>query len=166
MSNIPADLCFQNFDGMNTLLESYLDELDSWQREVDNIRLMHHEVWKGSRLSPLIKQHRAGSRVEKQTRILPTGGQTDVDYMFEVVGIEVRCDGNQDYMYFKSCTREDSVHTKTDMSNTYGRIYVSESYKSYLECHEMYGKIFTESLSFDERENHIESHRNHIELLT
>ena len=154
MSNILGNGRFDNFDDMNTMLESYLDKLDSWQREVDNIRIMHHEVWKGSRLSPLIKQHRAGSRVEKQTRILPTGGQTDVDYMFEVVGIEILCDGNQDYMYFKSCSRENSVaDTQNDMSNTYGRVYVSNAYKSYLECHEMYGKIFGEALSFDKIEN-------------
>ena len=100
MSRIGTDLHFddcsaEDFEDINRLLELYLDELDSWQREVDNIRIMHHDVWKGSRLSPLIKQHRAGSRVEKQTRILPTGGQTDVDYMFEVTGIEVRCNEHQ-----------------------------------------------------------------------
>lgn len=89
MSNILECNAIDNLDSVNKILESYLDELDLWQREVDNIRIMHHEVWKGSRLSPLIKQHRAGSRVEKQTRILPIGGQTDVDYMFEVVGIKV-----------------------------------------------------------------------------
>ena len=92
---------------------------------------MHHEVWKGSRISSLIKQHRAGSRVEKQTRILPTGGQTDVDYMFEVTGIEVHCDGHQDSIYFKSGACERPGRTKSNMRNTYGTIYVSKSYKPF-----------------------------------
>ncbi|PFX13740.1 Protein MB21D2 [Stylophora pistillata] len=143
-----------NLDSVNQVLESYLDELDLWQREVDNIRIMHHEVWKGSRLSPLIKQHRAGSRVEKQTRILPIGGQTDVDYMFEVVGAQVLCNGTQDFIYFKSCSRQNSdIDTKYDTSSSFGRIYVSEAYKAYLEGHEMYGKIFAEAMSFDQTEN-------------
>lgn len=150
--NNPEISYFENCHVINTLLESYLDELDSWQREVDNIRIMHHEVWKGSRLSPLIKQHRAGSRVEKQTRILPTGGQTDVDYMFEVIGIEIRCDGNQESIYFKSSACEKPDMSKSDMCNTYGRIYVSQSYKSALECHDKYRKIFAEALSFDQDE--------------
>ena len=152
MSNVQSNPCFDDFDDMNTILEAYLEELDSWQSEVDNIRIMHHDVWKGSRLSPLIKQHRAGSRVERQTRILPTGGQTDVDYMFEVIGIEVGCDGNKDCIYFKSSTCEDPANIKSDMSNTYGRIYVSKSYKSSLECHDIYGKVFAEALTFDEEE--------------
>ena len=147
------DLSADDFDDINTLLESYLEELDSWQREVDNIRIMHHEVWKGSRLSPLIKQHRAGSRVEQQTRILPTGGQTDVDYMFEVTGIEVRCDEDQDSIYFKSCAREGAGSTKSNMCNTYGRIYVSKSYKPFLESHDVYAKMFAEALSFDPEED-------------
>ena len=142
MSNFLENDCLDNSDGMNTHLESYLEELDSWQRGVHNIRIMHHDVWKGSRLSPYIKQHRAGSRVERQTRILPTGGQTDVDYMFEVVGLEVLCDGNQGSINFKSCPCKDFVRDASyDMTNTYGKIYVSSSYKSRLECHEMYGKI-------------------------
>lgn len=154
MSNILEGNAIDNLDSVNKILESYLDELDLWQREVDNIRIMHHEVWKGSRLSPLIKQHRAGSRVEKQTRILPIGGQTDVDYMFEVVGIKVFCNGNRDFMYFKSCSQQNSdVDDEYDMSNSFGRIYVSEAYKSYLEGHEMYGKIFAEAMSFDQTEN-------------
>ena len=147
------DFSADDFDDINTLLESYLEELDSWQREVDNIRIMHHEVWKGSRISPLIKQHRAGSRVEKQTRILPTGGQTDVDYMFEVTGIEVRCDGHQDSIYFKSGACERTGSTKSNMCNTYGRIYVSKPYKPFLESHDVYAKIFAEALSFDEEED-------------
>lgn len=153
MSKAPTHSRLDHYHGIDTLLESYIDELDSWQREVDNIRIMHHEVWKGSRLSPLIKQHRAGSRVEKQTRILPTGGQTDVDYMFEVIGIEIPCDdGNQESIYFKSCAREKPDMSKSDMCNTYGRIYVSRSYKSALECHDKYRKIFAEALKFDKDE--------------
>ena len=153
MSNFLENDCLDNSDGMNTLLESYLEELDSWQRGVHNIRIMHHDVWKGSRLSPYIKQHRAGSRVERQTRILPTGGQTDVDYMFEVVGLEVLCDGNQGSMYFKSCPCENFVRDANyDMTNPYGKIYVSCAYKSCLESHEIYGKIFSDALSFDEME--------------
>lgn len=152
MSTTQRHSCFEGYHDLNTLLESYLDELDSWQREVDNIRIMHHEVWKGSRLSPLIKQHRAGSRVEKQTRILPTGGQTDVDYMFEVIGIEIRCDGNQECIYFKSSHCEKPDTSKSDMCNAYGRIYVSQSYKSALQCNDKYRKIFAEALSFDNDE--------------
>ncbi|XP_068676094.1 cyclic GMP-AMP synthase-like receptor 2 [Montipora foliosa] len=148
MLNAGKNLCVNHLDTLNTLLELYLERLDSWQREVDNIRIMHHDVWKGSRLSPLIKQHRAGSRVEKQTRILPIGGQTDVDYMFEVTDVEVHCDANQDYMYFKSSSScEDN-----GMSNAYGKVYLSEAYKSFIECHEMYGKIFAEAMLFDEEE--------------
>ena len=132
MSDILECNAIDNLDSVNKILESYLDELDLWQREVDNIRIMHHEVWKGSRLSPLIKQHRAGSRVEKQTRILPIGGQTDVDYMFEVVGIKVFCNSNRDFMYFKSCSQQNlDVDDEYDMSNSFGRIYVSEAYKSW-----------------------------------
>lgn len=143
MSRIRTDLHFDDcsaddFEDINRLLELYLDELDSWQREVDNIRIMHHDVWKGSRLSPLIKQHRAGSRVEKQTRILPTGGQTDVDYMFEVTGIEVRCNEHQGFIYFKSCACQDPGSRKSNMCNTYGRIYVCKSYKLFLESHDVY----------------------------
>ena len=82
MSRIRTDLHFDDciaddFEDINTVLELYLDELDSWQREVDNIRIMHHEVWKGRRLSPLIKQHRAGSRVENRREYcLRVGKQT------------------------------------------------------------------------------------------
>lgn len=46
MSNFLENACLNNSDGMNTLLESYLEELDSWQRGVHNIKIMHHDIWK------------------------------------------------------------------------------------------------------------------------
>lgn len=44
MSDILECNAIDNLDSVNKILESYLDELDLWQREVDNIRIMHHEV--------------------------------------------------------------------------------------------------------------------------
>ncbi|CAG2253502.1 unnamed protein product [Mytilus edulis] len=70
--------------GLDEVLKEYLKVLDSWQQEAYNIRIAHHKIWKNSRVSRRIKQHRAGSRVESQTRILSPGKVTDVDYMFEL----------------------------------------------------------------------------------
>ena len=72
---------------LECLCEKYLHVLDSWQSDVYNIRIMHHEVWRDLNHVEGIIERRAGSRVEKQTRILPVGGKADVDYMFQVSGI-------------------------------------------------------------------------------
>lgn len=55
MFNILECNVIDNLDSVNKILELYLDEFDLWQREVDNIRIMYYEVWKGSRLLFLIK---------------------------------------------------------------------------------------------------------------
>ena len=133
---------------VNDFLLEYLEILDSWQRRVDNIRLMHHDVWKGSRLSPLIRQHRAGSRVEKQTRILPKGGQTDVDYMFEVIGIDVQSIKAQLDLYFKSHDVNDKNFN--EMSRTFGHVLANAGCKDKLESDERYGDVFKETFLFDE----------------
>ena len=133
---------------INKLLELYLDELDYWQSEVDNIRIMHHETWKGSRLSAIIRQHRAGSRVEKQTRIQEIGVNTDIDYMFEVVGIKVMNDANQGSIYFKPCMQQNC-----DMPNSFGKIYIDVDYKSFLESHDMFCKIFSNAMEYDPEES-------------
>lgn len=38
------------------------------------------------------------------------------------------------------------------MFNVYGKVYLSEVYKFFIECYEMYGKIFVEVMFFDEEE--------------
>ncbi len=144
--------CLKDFHHLGDLLESYIDELDVWQRTVDNIRIMHHEVWRDSRLSPLIRQHRAGSRVEKHVRLLTPMIQTDVDYMFEVIGLEVQCGSHCDDIYFKCNNTQSQSMGRHGMSNTYGRIYAKEHYKHYLENHEHFKYVFKKTLYFDEEE--------------
>ena len=80
---------------VGNLLDQYLNVLNAKQRDVDAIRKMHHEIWKESRVYPIIKQHRSGSRVEKQLRISEAGKQSDIDYTFEVTGLEVSSGDNR-----------------------------------------------------------------------
>lgn len=122
-------------DAFNTIFEKYVDTLDDWQREVDDIRKMHHEIWTESRIIPIIRQHRAGSRVEKQCRILPRGKQTDVDYKFEVTGIIVDME-NKNGFYWKF----------SDSTGAHGKIFVSNSTKSDLMRKVHYCEIFTENV--------------------
>lgn len=122
-------------DAFNTIFEKYVDTLDNWQRLVDDIRKMHHEIWTESRIIPIIRQHRAGSRVEKQCRILPKGKQTDVDYKFEVTGIIVDME-NKNGFYWKF----------SDFTGAHGKIFVSNSTKTELIRKEHYREIFTENV--------------------
>lgn len=122
-------------DAFNTIFEKYVDTLDDWQREVDDIRKMHHEIWTESRIIPIIRQHRAGSRVEKQCRILPRGKQTDVDYKFEVTGIIVDME-NKNGFYWKF----------SDSTGAHGKIFVSNSTKTELMRKVHYCEIFTENV--------------------
>lgn len=117
------------------LLKEYVDLLDDWQREVDDIRKMHHEIWKESRVYPIIKQHRAGSRVEKQCRILPIGKQTDVDYKFEVTGVVVETE-KRIGLYWKVSAS----------SNAHGKIFVAKETKLELMNRPHYSDIFTENV--------------------
>ncbi|CAC5359887.1 unnamed protein product [Mytilus coruscus] len=89
------------------------------------------EIWKNSRVSRRIKQHRAGSRVESQTRILPPGKDTDVDYMFELDGILVNCGDECKDIYWK--------HSSD--SPAFGAVYVDEKYRKQLE--QNHSDIFT-----------------------
>ncbi|XP_062603606.1 uncharacterized protein LOC134265414, partial [Saccostrea cucullata] len=117
------------------ILRDYVDVLDDWQREVDNIRKMHHEIWKESRFYPIVKQHRAGSRVEKQCRILPMGKQTDVDYKFEVTGITVEIKKRSGLFWKVSA-----------LSKAHGKIFVTKETKNELMNKPHYSEIFTESV--------------------
>lgn len=69
---------------INQVLTKYLDVLDSYQREVDNIRQMHHEIWKTTQPENPIIQHRVGSRVERQTRITRGNQNTNINWLLEV----------------------------------------------------------------------------------
>lgn len=136
-------------DGISTtktvgnLLDEYLNVLNAKQRDVDAIRKMHHEIWKESRVYPIIKQHRSGSRVEKQLRISEAGKQSDIDYTFEVTGLEVSSDDNRSTIYWKT----------SSISNAYGKIFVTKTYKEKLQKMEHHSQIFTEEVFlFDEKE--------------
>nr|XP_022338643.1 uncharacterized protein LOC111134116 [Crassostrea virginica] len=117
------------------VLRKYLDILDDWQRKVDNIRKMHHEIWTASRVYPVIRQHRAGSRVEKQCRILPMGKQTDVDYKFEVKDIVV-----------DMITKKELYWKVSPSSSAHGNIFVHESTKTELMNKSLHCDIFTENV--------------------
>ena len=119
---------------LDRLLQRYLKVLDSWQGEVNNIRLMHHEIWKESRVYRVIRQHRTGSRVERQTRILPRGQRTDVDYKFEVVGVKVHGTGSRNGMYW----------VPSQDSPAYGKVLVTPEYRSHILDAENYRDIFSE----------------------
>ncbi|XP_052097286.1 uncharacterized protein LOC127732245 [Mytilus californianus] len=108
---------------LNEVVEKYLIVLDNWQQEVYNIRNAHHKIWMDSRVTRNIIQHRAGSRVESQTRILPAGKDTDVDYMFELDGIEVNCDNECKDIYWKPSAE----------SLAFGAIFVQKHYRDILE---------------------------------
>ena len=103
-------------DGISTtktvgnLLDEYLNVLNAKQRDVDAIRKMHHEIWKESRVYPIIKQHRSGSRVEKQLRISEAGKQSDIDYTFEVTGLEVSSGDNLENKLNFKCIRQNICH--------------------------------------------------------
>ena len=133
-------------ESMGDLLKSYLKVLNAKQRDVDAIRQMHHEVWKESRVYPIIKQHRSGSRVEKQLRISQMGKQSDIDYTFEVTGVEINSSiaDVQSTIYWKT----------SSISNAYGKIFVTKTYKEELQKMEYHSQIFTNDVfHFDEREN-------------
>ena len=119
---------------LDRLLKRSLTVLDSWQEEVKNIRLMHHEIWKESRVYQVIRQHRAGSRVERQTRILPRGQRTDVDYKFEVVGVKVDGAGSRNGMYW----------VPTPDSPAYGKVHGTPEYRYHILESENYRDIFSE----------------------
>ena len=132
-------------DTMEDLLKYYLNVLNAKQRDVDAIRQMHHDIWKESRVYPIIKQHRSGSRVEKQLRISQVGKQSDIDYTFEVTGIEVNCNGHG----------RSSIYWRTSsVSSAYGKVFVTAEYKEVLQKTDYYSQIFTnEVFEFDEAEN-------------
>ena len=137
------------------LLTEYLDVLDAKQRDVDAIRRMHHNVWKESQVYPIIKQHRSGSRVEKQLRLLQVGKQTDIDYTFEVTGIQVECDGgvhNSSAIYWQ----------RSASSNAYGRVFAhGESFKKPIQQMEYYQVLFTEEVfHFDDDQQAFLLHPN------
>ena len=128
---------------MENLLDEYLKVLNAKQRDVDAIRKMHHEIWKESRVYPIIKQHRSGSRVEKQLRISEAGKQSDIDYTFEVTGLQVSSDANRSTIYWKT----------SSSSNAYGKIFVTKPYKEKLQEMEHHSQIFTDDVFlFDEKE--------------
>lgn len=122
--------CLKHTD-QDEVLREYLNVLDTWQQEVYNIRIAHHKIWKYSRVSRRIKQHRAGSRVESQTRILQPGKDTDVDYMFELDGILVNCDDECKGIYWK--------HSSD--SPAFGTVYVDKEYRKQLD--QNHSDIFT-----------------------
>ena len=130
---------------MEDLLKCYLKVLNAKQRDVDAIREMHHDVWKESRIYPIIKQHRSGSRVEKQLRISQVGKQSDIDYTFEVTGIEVNCNADGiSNIYWKN----------SSVAKAYGKVFVTAEYKEVLQKTEYYSQIFNkEVFQFDEAEN-------------
>lgn len=120
-------------DTLNSVLQTYLEALDSRQRTVEEIRLLHHKVWsKNKEKNSVIIQHRSGSRVEKQTRICPNGTQSDIDFMLEVgvITVSLQTDGN---MFFQP----------TSNDGYYGRIMVNRNYRDDLIQTEKLNEIFT-----------------------
>ena len=127
------------------ILNKYVNVLDTWQREVDDIRHMHHDVWAKTQPSDTIIQHRTGSRVEKQTRVVGKGKQTNIDFMFEVNGISIDCksEGQPSGLYFKS--NQNSV--------LFGRIYVAKEMRNDLQVDSKYSVLFTDKVfCWDENE--------------
>ena len=134
------------YDRADYILDKYVSVLDTWQREVDAIRQMHHAVWEKTQPNDTIIQHRTGSRVEKQTRIVGRGKQTNIDFMFEVNGITIdcKCEGQPSRLYFKSS--QESV--------LFGRIYATKEIKSDLQVDTKYSALFTDEVFFwDEHED-------------
>lgn len=111
-----------NSSDLDRVLGEYLDVLDKWQQEVHNIRMAHHKVWRDNHVSERIIQHRAGSRVECQTRILSQGKDTDVDFMFELDGVQVNSDDNCQGIYWKP----------SKLSPVFGKAYITENYRETL----------------------------------
>ncbi|KAK3608638.1 hypothetical protein CHS0354_042639 [Potamilus streckersoni] len=92
----------------------YLHALDKRQNEVYNVRMMHHAVWRDVHQVPGISEERAGSRVEKYTKILPIGAKSDVDYKLEVKNIEVETTGTGP-IYLEFC--DNKAYAKVYLSN-------------------------------------------------
>ena len=126
---------------MENLTTAYINVLDKWQREVDDIRQFHHVVWEKTQQNNVIIQHRTGSRVEKQTRIVGYGKNTNINFMFEVSGLSVSCDwngrpGDDGEIYLKS----------DEESNLFGRVYMTAKAKHELQTNVKYSVIFSDDV--------------------
>ena len=126
---------------MENLTTAYINVLDKWQREVDDIRQFHHVVWEKTQQNNVIIQHRTGSRVEKQTRIVGYGKNTNINFMFEVSGLSVSCDwngrpGDDGEIYLKS----------DEESNLFGRVYMTVKAKHELQTNVKYSVIFSDDV--------------------
>ena len=125
---------------MENVTTAYINVLDKWQREVDDIRQFHHDVWAKTQQSDLIIQHRTGSRVEKQTRVVSYGKQTNIDFMFEVSGVNVSCGnhGSSEGIYFKP----------SNESSLFGRVYMTKKAKQELQSNEKYSALFSDDFFY------------------
>ena len=131
---------------MENLTTEYINVLDKWQREVDEIRQFHHVVWEKTQQNDVIIQHRTGSRVEKQTRIVGYGKKTNIDFMFEVNGLDVSNDRTNGGIYLKS--------EENSESSLFGRVYFTAKAKDELQTNVRYSDIFSDDVfQWDEVEN-------------
>ncbi|XP_069118277.1 cyclic GMP-AMP synthase-like receptor 2 [Argopecten irradians] len=137
---MPPILSKETEHNFNRVCEDYLHILDSYQQGLYNVRIIHHVIWRALRPSSIVLHHRAGSRVERQLRMLQSNGSSDVDYKFEVSGIQVDVSkSNSPNMYFKaSCECSDA-------KNAYGILYVPSSLKTALLSNDEYKRIFNDT---------------------
>lgn len=133
---------------LNPICEEYLSILDKYQQDVYNIRISHHLVWRVLRPQTTILHHRAGSRVERQLRMLPPDGKSDVDYKFEVTGVDVSNTESSE-IYFKPRSE------CSDAKHAYGIVFVSPIMRDYLLTQEKYKSIFKHSLMPTSEQNFI-----------
>ncbi|XP_021351777.1 uncharacterized protein LOC110449322 [Mizuhopecten yessoensis] len=139
---MPPVLSTENEQNLNRICEEYLRILDKYQQDVYNIRIIHHVIWRALRPLTIVLHHRAGSRVERQLRMLPPNGASDVDYKFEVSGVHIDASKSEtSNMYFKSsCECEDA-------RNAYGVLYAPSSLKTFLASHDQYKPIFEKAFT-------------------
>lgn len=119
---------------LNATLSAYLESLDSRQRQVEEIRQLHHKVWAMKTNHAPIIEHRTGSRVEKQTRICPNDIRSDIDFMLEVKNVVVSAKGNGGICF-----------QPTSRDGYFGRILISDQYRDSLMIDTHLKAIFTES---------------------
>ncbi|XP_045173285.2 uncharacterized protein LOC123534890 [Mercenaria mercenaria] len=121
-------------DRFEDIINIYLSILDHQQNEIYNVRMMHHEVWRDVHQVTGISETRAGSRVERYTRILPIGSKSDVDYKLCVEGVAIDMHEGR------------RLYIESSPSKAYCKLYITDKGMAVLEENELLSKLFRHSI--------------------
>ncbi|XP_045173433.2 uncharacterized protein LOC123534992 [Mercenaria mercenaria] len=121
-------------DKLEDIINTYLSILDHQQNEIYEVRMMHHEVWRDVHQVTGISETRAGSRVERYTKILPIGSKSDVDYKLCVQDVEID-------MY-----EDEKLYAVPCPAKAYCKLYITAKGMAMVEENKLLSKLFRFSI--------------------